>query len=52
MTLEKGEAMRSRANRILIIANAKGLLEVPELRRGMERNREPEVRIMDAYTKD
>ena len=39
-------------NRILIIANAKGLLEVPELRRAMERNRELEVRIVDAYTKD
>ena len=39
-------------NRILIIANAKGLLEVPELRRAMERNRELEVRIVNAYTKD
>lgn len=39
-------------NRILIIANAKGLLEVPELRRALERNRELEVRIVDAYTKD
>ena len=39
-------------NRILIIANARGLLEVPELRRAMERNRELEVRIVDAYTKD
>ena len=39
-------------NRILIIANAKGLLEVPELRKAMERNRELEVRIVDAYTKD
>ena len=26
--------------------------EVPELRRAMERNRELEVRIVDAYTKD
>lgn len=39
-------------NRILIIANAKGLLEVPELRRALEQNREVEVRIVDAYTKD
>ena len=39
-------------NRILIIANARGLLEVPELRRALERNRELEVRIVDAYTKD
>ena len=39
-------------NRILIIANAKGLLEVPELRKAMERNRELEVRIVDAYAKD
>ena len=39
-------------NRLLIIANAKGLLEVPELRRAMERNRELEVRIVNAYTKD
>ena len=39
-------------NRILIIANAKGLLEVPELRRALERNRELEVRIVDAYAKD
>ncbi len=39
-------------NRILIIANARGLLEVPELRKAMERNRELEVRIVDAYTKD
>ena len=37
---------------ILIIANTRGLLEVPELRRAMERNRELEVRIVDAYTKD
>lgn len=39
-------------NRILVIANAKGLLEVPELRKALERNREIEVRIVDAYTKD
>ncbi len=39
-------------NRILIIANARGLLEVPELRRALQRNRELEVRIVDAYTKD
>lgn len=39
-------------NRILIITNAKGLLEVPELRRALERNRELEVRIVDAYAKD
>ncbi len=39
-------------NRILIIANAKGLLEVTELRKTMERNRELEVYIVDAYRKD
>ena len=39
-------------NRILIIANARGLLEVPELRKALQRNREIEVRIVDAYTKD
>ena len=39
-------------NRILIIANARGLLEVLELRRALERNRELEVRIVDVYTKD
>jgi hypothetical protein len=39
-------------NRILIIANARGLLEVPEFRRAMERNQELEVCIVDAYTKD
>ena len=39
-------------NRILIIANARGLLEVSELRRALERNRELEVRIVDTYTKD
>ena len=52
--LREGDVRRVGAslNRILIIANAKGLLEVPELRRAMERNRELEVRIVDAYTKD
>ena len=39
--------MGASLNRILIIANARGLLEVPELRRAMERNRELEVRIVD-----
>ena len=39
-------------NQILRIANASGLLEVPELRKALERNREVEVRIVDAYTKD
>ena len=39
-------------NRILIAANARGLLEVPELRKALEQNREVEVRIVDAYTKD
>ena len=78
MTPEKGEAMRSRTNRvnvwlsdeeladlnekvrrvgaslnhILIAANVRGLLEVPELRKALERNREVEVRIVDAYTRD
>lgn len=39
-------------NQILRIANTSGLLEVPELRKALERNREVEVRIVDAYTKD
>lgn len=39
-------------NRILIIANARGLLEVPELCRALQRNRELEVCIVGAYTKD
>ena len=39
-------------NRILIAANVRGLLEVPELRKALERNREEEVRIVDAYTRD
>ena len=33
-------------------AQRRGLLEVPELRRALERNRELEVCIVDAYTKD
>ena len=39
-------------NQILRIANTSGLLEVLELRKALERNREVEVRIVDAYTKD
>ena len=39
-------------NHILIAANVRGLLQVPELRKALERNREVEVRIVDAYTKD
>lgn len=39
-------------NCILVIANARGLLEVPELRRALERNRDLEVHIVDAYTTD
>ena len=39
-------------NHILIAANVRGLLEVPELRKALERNREVEVRIVDAYIKD
>ena len=39
-------------NRILIAANTRGLLEVPELRKALERNREVEERIVDAYTRD
>ncbi len=39
-------------NQILRIANSLGLLEVPQLRKALERNREVEVRIVDAYTKD
>ena len=39
-------------NHILIAANVRGLLEVPELRKALERNREVEVRIVDAYTRD
>ena len=36
----------------LIVANARGLLELPELRKALERNREVEARIVDAYMKD
>ena len=39
-------------NQILCIANASGLLDVPQLRKAMEQNREVEVLIVDAYTKD
>ena len=39
-------------NQILRIANASGLLDMPQLRKALERNREVEVRIVDAYTKD
>lgn len=39
-------------NQILRIANISSLLEVPELRKALERNREVEVRIVDAYTRD
>ena len=39
-------------NQLLRIANAKNLLDVPQLRKALERNREVEVRIVDAYTKD
>lgn len=39
-------------NQILRIANSVGLLEVPQLCEALERNREVEVRIVDAYTKD
>ncbi len=39
-------------NQILRIANSLGLLEVPQLRRALEQNREVEVRIVEAYTKD
>jgi len=39
-------------NRTLIVANARGLLELPELRKALERNREVEARIVDAYMKD
>ena len=46
------EVRRASLNRILIAANARGLLEVPELRKALEQNREVEVRIVDAYTKD
>ncbi len=42
----------SSLNQILRIANSLGLLEVPQLRKALERNREVEVRIVDAYTKD
>ncbi len=42
----------SSLNQILRIANSLGLLEVPQLRRALEQNREVEVRIVDAYTKD
>ena len=39
-------------NQILRIANTSGLLDMPQLRKALERNREVEVRIVDAYTKD
>ena len=39
-------------NQILRIANANGLLDAPQLRKAMEQNREVEVLIVDAYTKD
>ena len=39
-------------NQILRIANASGLLDAPQLRKAMEQNREVEVLIVDAYTKD
>ena len=39
-------------NQILRIANTDGLLDIPQLRKALERNREVEVRIVDAYTKD
>ncbi len=42
----------SSLNQILRIANSLGLLEVPQLRRALEQNREVEVRIVDVYTKD
>ena len=41
----------SALDQILRIANSLGLLEVPQLRRALERNREVEVRIINAYTK-
>ena len=46
------EVRRVGASLILIAANVRGLLEVPELRKALERNREVEVRIVDAYTRD
>lgn len=42
----------SNLKQILRIANSLGLLEVPQLRKALERDREVEVRIVDAYTKD
>ena len=39
-------------NQILRIANANGLLDAPQLRKAMEQNREVEVLIVNAYTKD
>lgn len=39
-------------NQILRIANTSGLLDMPQLRKALEQNREMEVRIVDAYTKD
>ena len=39
-------------NQILRVANTSGLLDVPQLRRALERNREVDVCIVDAYTKD
>ncbi len=39
----------SNIDQILKIANAKGLVEVPELRRALEENRKVEKMISDAY---
>ena len=52
---EKGPRIRSSRERFIrqcIVANARGLLELPELRKALERNREVEARIVDAYMKD
>ncbi len=42
----------SSLNHILRIANSLGLLEVPQLRKALERNREVKVLIVDAYAKN
>ena len=41
----------SNIDQILKIANAKGIVEVPELRRALEENRKVEKMISDAYGK-
>jgi len=50
--IQEARRVGSNLNQILRIANSLGLLEAPQLRKALERNREVEVRIVGAYTKD